>query len=199
MKAQQINKYMLIDDLSQLPDSFKDGYRGVLLLLRNKDGETGNADRKAIKRITQNIQDWTKTVLEFESIKAHDKRFKDHRIYTSVNARDMKKAIHEFKVRQLQAQYDHGELEGEFYCDIKNRFFSCAMNPRSAVTKNFLIDCDTDAGYASAHRCIKDGALTILADYATRNGRHIIIEPCNPANFKWCTAEIKKDDLISIA
>lgn len=43
---------MIIDNLSDLPDMFKDGVRGIVLLHRNKDGQSGNAQRKALKKIS---------------------------------------------------------------------------------------------------------------------------------------------------
>ncbi len=55
---------MLIEDLDSLPSTFTDGIRGVLLLKRNKDGECGNAQRKAIKHIYRSTEEWKEAVRE---------------------------------------------------------------------------------------------------------------------------------------
>lgn len=189
---------MLIDDLAQLPDTFKEGYRGVLLLLRSKDGQHGNADRKALKQITRNTDEWTHVVNEFKRMRKYPE-YEHHRIYSSINARDIGRAIREFKVRQLSADYDDGELVFDFYTDIKNRFFSCLMNPISKMTSYFLIDCDSLDEYNHAMASLQDAALIdkIIFEYKTRNGFHIITQPFNPQNVKG--VQIKKDELISIA
>ena len=51
---------MLIDDLSVLPDCFKDGYRGIMLIHRNKDGGLGNSQRKSVKKISTGKDSWGK-------------------------------------------------------------------------------------------------------------------------------------------
>lgn len=181
---------MLIDDLTQLPDSFKDGVRGILLLQRNKDGETGNAQRKSIKLISNGINDWNDKIDQLHHLQRNS--HPNHRIYSSVNSRCLKSAIHEFKHRQLDADLADKKSYDEFYIDIKNRFFSALMNPKSRNESFFLIDCDTPQEYSDAFYKVKD---LIVFDYATKNGRHIITKPFNPNEIK---VEIKKDDLIYI-
>ncbi len=182
---------MLIDDLDVLPSSFKDGVRGILLLYRTKDGEVGNAQRKSIKLISNSIEDWTNKIHQLHHLQRNS--HPNHRIYSSVNSRNLKSAIHEFKHRQLDADLADQKSFDEFYIDIKNRFFSALMNPKCRDDSNFLIDCDTDEEYEKAiDRIPKD---LILFDYATKNGRHIISKPFNPNEIK---VEIKKDDLIYI-
>jgi hypothetical protein len=182
---------MIIDDLSKLPASFKNGYRGILLIHRNKDGAKGNAQRKSFKKISSSLEQWEKIVLEF----AHMQKTShpEFRIYSSVNSRNMQKAIHEFKRRQLEFDYGNNQELDEFYRDIDNRFFSCLMNPNCKMESNFLIDCDTEADYQKA-KCLIPNDLWIL-DYKTKNGRHLITKPFNPNEIK---VEIKKDDLINI-
>ena len=185
---------MLIDDLSKLPDQFKNGYRGVLLLHRNKDGLVGNAQRKAFKSITTGIEHWTETVERFNHLRKT--AYPEHRIYSSVNSRNIGRAIHEFKKRQLEYDYsDNRELD-EFYRDIQNRFFSCLMNPSCRNEKHFLVDCDSLDEYDRAINEIPEDL--IIFDYATKNGRHIITKPFNPTKCETFNL-IKKDDLLSIA
>jgi hypothetical protein len=182
---------MLISDLNMLPDSFKEGVRGILLLFRNKDGETGNAQRKCIKKISRNKEEWTKIVFEFNELQQNSHQ--RYRIYSSVNARNLDKAVHEFKLRAIGVDYGSVEERDWFYVDIQNRFFSCLMNPNCRTESNFLIDCDTDEEYEKAIERIPNEL--VLCDYATRSGRHIITRPFNPNEIK---VEAKKDELILI-
>jgi hypothetical protein len=182
---------MLIDDLSELPDTFKDGVRGVMLLHRNKDGSTGNAQRKSIKMISNGIVDWNNKIEQLRHLQAT--AYPNHRIYSSVNSRSMTKTSHQFKRRELDLE-NHCEIaKTEFYVDIVNRFFSCLMCTSSKQQSYFLIDCDEDEEYEKAIDRIPEDY--ILADYATKNGRHIISKPFNPHEIK---IEVKTDDLIYI-
>ncbi len=182
---------MLIDDLTQLPHHFKEGYRGIMLLCRNKDGQVGNAQRKCFKKITKGVSQWNEAVEKFKHLR--DTAYPTHRIYASVNSRNMPKAIHEFKRRQLEFDYGNNQELDEFYRDIENRFFSCLMNPSCRETSYFLIDCDTEQEYEKAIDRISPEL--IIFDYATKSGRHIITHPFNPNDVK---VEVKKDDLIAI-
>ncbi len=112
---------MIIDDLSAVPELFCEGVRGIILLHRNKDGEKGNAQRKAIKKISRNKQEWIEIIQEFKNLQQHS--YSGHRIYSSVNSRNMEKAIHEFKRRQIDFDYGTEEERHWFYMDLQNRFF----------------------------------------------------------------------------
>jgi hypothetical protein len=182
---------MIIDDLSQLPDIFKNGYRGIMLLHRNKDGGHGNANRNSFKMISSSIEQWRDIVCKFRHLQ--QTAYPNHRIYCSVNSRSIKKAIHEFKRRQLEFDYGNNQELDEFYRDIENRFFSCLMNPGCRDTSYFLVDCDSPEEYNIARKEISEK--NILFDYPTKNGRHLITYPFNPSE---STIEIKKDDLILI-
>ena len=183
----------LIEDLHSIPEIFTDGYRGVLLLKRNKDGEEGNAQRKAIKTITRNSKNWKETIKELYELQQTS--FQGYRIYSSINRRDITKAIQEFKRRQLENDFGNLYEFESFYCDIKNRFFSCLMNPSSRDQNNFLIDCDSQEEYANAELQLRNTGL-ILFQYATKNGWHIITRPFNPNDYG--NMKIKKDELMYI-
>lgn len=182
---------MIIDNLDKVPSCFKDGVRGILLLHRNKDGENGNAQRKSVKKISKNEQEWKEIILRFKELQQHS--YQGYRIYSSVNSRNMEKAIHEFKLRQLNVDYGSIEELHWFYKDIENRFFSCLMNPNCKHESNFLIDCDSKEEYEMAKERIPSNL--IIFEYLTKNGMHIITKPFNPNEIK---VEIKKDDLIYI-
>lgn len=183
---------MLIEDLSQIPEFLIDGYRGILLIRRNKDGEPGNAQRRAFKQISSNADHWRKIIAQFQHLQQTS--HPDYRIYSSVNPRNMSKAIHEFKRRQLEFDYGNNAELDEFYRDIENRFFSCLMNPGCKERSFFLIDCDSKQEYQDALNKIPEEH--VVFDYATKNGRHLITTPFNPNEIN---VPIKKDDLLAIA
>lgn len=183
----------LIEDLDSIPAIFTKGVRGIMLLRRNKDGEEGNAQRKAIKRITKSTKEWKAAILELRDMQ--QSTHQGYRIYSSLNERNMSKAIHEFKRRQLEVDYVSHEFFGDFYCDITNRFFSCLMNPGARASNYFLIDCDTKEEYDHAKLQLKDSDLIIM-EYPTKNGTHIITHPFN--RDEYVQMQIKKDDLMFI-
>ena len=183
----------LIEDLDSVPEIFTDGVRGIMLLRRNKDGEEGNAQRKAIKRISRDTYEWKAFIRELYELQQTSHQ--GYRIYSSVNSRDITKAIHEFKRRQLETDYGTMHEFESFYCDVKNRFFSCLMNPNCRAQNNFLIDCDTQLEYEHAELQLRNSGLVIM-EYKTRNGVHIITRPFNPNDYG--NMEIKKDELMFI-
>jgi len=182
---------MIIDNLDELPEMFKEGIRGILLLFRSKDGECGNAQRKAIKKISRNQQEWEEIIHEFRDLQKNS--YPRHRIYSSVNSRNIEKAIHEFKSRQLSVDYGTEYERDWFYVDLQNRFFSCLMNPNCRMSSNFLVDCDSEDEYIAAKEKIPEEFL--LYEYPTKNGRHIITRPFNPNEIQ---VPVKKDELMFI-
>lgn len=175
----------------QVPDRFKTGYRCILLLHRNKDGCQGNAQRKCYKKISSCPAEWDEIVAEFTAIQ--EQAIIPYRIYASVNERDLKKAIHEFKVRQLA--YDYGQTEGpqKFYTDLNERFFSCIASPGSRKESQFLFDCDDKDTYWKVIDEVPQDA--IVYDYATKSGRHVITMPFNPKDL---TVPYRNDDLLFV-
>jgi hypothetical protein len=186
---------VLIDDLTQLPKVFKTGFRGIILLYRTKDGAEGNPHRTCIKRISANEEEFDLHVKNLNEMRLE--RYPEHRIYASVNARDIQKAIREFKRRQLDVDYDQHEINNRFYIDIENRFFSCFMNPSCKSESNFLFDCDTMQEYIDCSFALKNNNIEYF-DYSTKNGWHIITKAFNYNKFQ-LPVEPKKDDLIAIA
>lgn len=182
---------MLIDNLEGIHQMFKDGVRGIMLLHRNKDGAVGNAQRKSIKKISRDPDEWQKIVCEFRDLQLSS--YQNYRIYASVNSRDMSKAIHEFKLRQVAHDYGNLYELNWFYTDIQNRFFSCLMNPNCREQNIFLIDCDSEDEYQHAMRTIPEEF--ILFEYTTKKGHHILTRPFNPNEYK---IDFKKDDMMLI-
>lgn len=178
------------------PKEFKTGYRGVLLLHRTKDGALGgDQQRNALKTITSSVAEYDQAIDDFKELQRLV--YPNHRIYSSVNPRNMDKAIREFKRRQLDLDYEPDQIKWEFYADVRNRFFSCVMGPTAKDGNHFLVDCDTDAEYAEAIGNIPPS--DILYDYPTKKGRHLIIRASNLQLFKESVrTRIKRDDLIYI-
>ena len=185
---------MLIDNLEKVPEMFQDGIRGIFLLLKKKDGGTGNTKRKSLKMISNNKDEWKEIIIYFMNLKLNCPFYKNHRIYASINSRNIEKAIHLFKVRSVDIDFGSISERDLFYTDIENRFFSCLMSPDCRKQSNFLIDCDSIDEYNDAKLLIPEDL--VLFDYETKNGRHIITKSFNPQQYKDIT--IDKDNLIYI-
>jgi hypothetical protein len=193
MREMREKREPLITNLDSIPEIFTDGIRGILLIRRNKDGEKENAQRKAIKRISRSTKEWRAFVCELRDIQ--QSTHQRYRTYSSVNSRDISRAIHEFKRRQLEMDYGNMYEFHSFYCDVKNRFFSCLMNPNCRETSYFLIDCDTPEEYEYAALQLRESGL-ILFQYPTKKGIHIITQPFNPNDYG--NMQLKKDELMFI-
>jgi len=177
---------------------FSDGVRVLFLIHRNKEGgETNNTKVKKI--ITRDSDEF-----RLELIKLVDEKERSelpYRIYSSVNGRDIEKAIRQFKFEMLEADYYSDEDRQGFYYDSKNRFIGALMSPASRMKDQsfFVIDVDNEEG-----RDVMGEALTevercggeIVKQYPTKNGWHIITKPFNPTEFNCKGVEIKKDALL---
>lgn len=165
------------------PDSFKSGVRVLLLMLRAKDGGSAKTDRKAVKKVV------TTSPEEFEAeLAALRSRWQpNERIYSTINARNIEKAIRIFRYRQLDVDYFATPDRQSFYLDLENRWISCLKDGKASNGSLFLFDIDGDNPQASnIHQELvtrKAGFSTfvLVDDYCTRNGRHVITEPFNPS------------------
>src|SRR5688500_17611081 len=103
------------------PASFKEGIRVLLLMLRSKYGGSAKTDRKATKKVvTQTPAEFDEALKELRSLWRPNER-----IYASVDARDLKKAIRQFQFRCLEANWFDEENRNNFYLDLENRWISC--------------------------------------------------------------------------
>ena len=155
---------------------FTDGVRLVQLILRSADGGIGNGT-KVKKYISTNKVEFYDCVLECLMYKYLSN--KNYRIYSTVNARDVSKAIRQFKQSQLDNDYNGDEIRNSFYNDVRNRWISALMKPSSKVTSYFIMDVDTNDAGAIRGRLDEINA-EILTDYKTKNGWHIVTKPFNP-------------------
>ncbi len=186
---------------NKIPQSFKKGLRLIMLIQRGKEGGKSNKpDRVSIRKLSSNEIEFNEIVEEFEKIKENTN--KELRIYSCMNKRDINKAIHEFKKLQLDAEYWDSESRNRFYLDIKNRWISCMMKPNSRAESFFLIDIDEKNEEIISQ--IKDKLTrlptspqtTIIFEYQTKNGYHLITTSFNPSLFKFDNVEIKKDGML---
>lgn len=182
---------------------FMDGYRFIMLTQRHGDGgRSNNPDRVARKkRISKDREEFLEIVEEFLEIK-NDTEV-PLRIYSCVNSRDIKKAIREFKQRQLDADYFDEDSRNNFYLDVKNRWFSSIMQPKCRAETKFLIDVDNIIGDKSdiseVDKYLKEINVKVLLKYPTKNGWHIVTKPFNPALWNDGFGDIKKDALLLLS
>lgn len=174
--------------------TFKDGYRVLLLIHRSKDGGSNRPDYHSVKRLSKNPKEFDKVFSDLKKLK--EKSEIPYRLYSTVNPRDIHKAIRLFKFKQLEADYYDNESHIGFYTDIKNRWFGCLMNPKAKMGSNFIIDVDsTDPiGKEDARNILLEQGISLLAEYPTLNGFHFVTEPYNPSLTP--QLEIKKDALV---
>ena len=178
-------------------EDFRNGYRVLMLHQRGKHGGHNRPDWHVIKRISTNEQEFEVQLNALRDMRQRAENSDLLRIYSCVNRRDIEKAIRQFKFEQLEADYYDSENRHKFYRDVKNRFISALMSPRSRAETHFLIDFDYEEdGEPDDARVELKNNTTILLEYDTPNGKHFITEPYNPNNTP--ELEIKKDALIFI-
>lgn len=167
---------------------FMYGVRMIMLTHRSKEGGKMNQpDRVAVRRISKNQDEFMEIFNEFTKMKDSDPR--PLRIYSSVNPRNVEKAIMHFKHKQLDADYYDEESRHGFYYDIKNRWISALMQRSCKAGSQFLIDIDEEDNLEEAMSllkkitlekgfgsCFEEGIYT----YPTKHGFHIVTPPFNP-------------------
>jgi len=161
------------------PDLFKEGTRVIMRTLRGKEGGSNKPDRKSKKYVTRSVDEFNET-----HTKLLAERQENERIYSTINPRNIEKAIRIFKERMLDSDYYADEDRHWFYIDMYNRWISSLMAPTAKMDTQFLVDIDYDEGdnvnYEGVIREeIKKFELTIIHEYETKNGRHIILKPFN--------------------
>lgn len=169
------------------------GYRLLMLMHCKKDG----ADKSTVlheRIITKNPEEFEQALYEMMMTAVSEcSKDREMRIYSSVNARDPKKAIREFKRRQLEHDYGDQDDMMDFYNDLGNQWISCLMKPSNRIGTTFLIDIDEEDD-----ELLIGHALTSITRnfkrYPTKNGHHILTSPFNPAQLPG--AKINKDGLL---
>jgi hypothetical protein len=188
--------------LSQEFIDFRHGVRTLFLIQRHKEGgETNNS--KLIKKITRNTVEWQEALEEL-LVEKYSSPLK-LRIYACVNDRNFNKAIHKFKVEQLEADLYDQEQKENFYLDIRNRFIGCLMQPPQRASSLFLFDCDdvenpTDEHFNDIENFYAGIGDNHIKTYRTKNGNHVITKPFNYTKLKLpAKTELKKDGLLLLS
>lgn len=164
----------------------------MLLLSRKKDGAEKNMTEHSCKKlISKNPKEFEKNFQELLAVKKPEER-----IYSSLDERYLRKAIRLFKFGQLDADYCGEKQRNEFYMDIFNRWVSMLSNPTCRKGTLFLADCDSDEDEDMVRADIATGNVICIHEYATKNGRHFILNPFNPNNVPY---EVKKNALLLLA
>lgn len=175
-------------------DQFKTGYRIIMLVNRDKESRKSTTDRKNIRYITENTDKFNYYLHLLRTVKE-----KNERIYVSVNSRNMASAIRLFKKRQLDNDYMSDDQRFAFYCDIGNRFISCLQSPEARLSRNFLIDLDSQdmKPYIDVSTTL-ERITKILYARETPNGFHFITEPFDSSKFHHPKATLLKDGMLFI-
>lgn len=189
-----------IDEVMHKFRNHVDGVNVLFLIHRSKEGGT-NKGTKMYKEIVRGADEF-KDKLEYLYERAHVESLEVDiplRIYSTVNSRDMEKAIRQFKQKMLDADYDQDDLRYTFYNDVKNRWISSLMSPRARFDKKFLIDIDDITQLDSVYEVLTELDVTVYAHYDTVNGAHLITEPFNPKELEqhnFNEVSINKDGLL---
>jgi len=172
----------------EFPPFLSTGIRLIEVLERKKDGFESS---RVVKRIITDSRSGFRRVIS----QLEEDMLRGQRLYVSVNPRNLRKAIYDFKQKQLQADYTESE---DFYLDIKNRFFSSLA--RSKDDSLFLFDIDNvDAIPDSFYENIKKADVKILWSVKTVTGFHVITFPFNHTVFDWGeNISIETDGLVLI-
>lgn len=151
------------------PDSFKTGFRVLLLVSRNKDGAE---KRSPVTRVTDTVEHFDRALEELWTLATPEQR-----VYSTANARSVRKAARLFQERQLAAQFDPDPFK--FYHNLESRWASCMMDETAQEKENkvWMFDCDDEHDL----REVADQLLLSEEQYRynTVSGTHVFVKPFN--------------------
>lgn len=165
----------IVDDFAE----FTDGIRVIMLIHRSKDGASHSTRhlRMIFTNGRKEFEDALAMLLEQKIRSTID----GLRIYSTVNPRNIRKAISQFKHDQLDIDDADEDSKLFFYLGIKSRFSSCLMRPSSRMDSLFVFDIDNpmtlDEALGIFDRCPENPE--IVKQYKTKNGWHIVTKPFN--------------------
>lgn len=173
---------------------FKDGIRVVSLINRGNQNTNRNSKIWVNKIITSNKEEFDEAVNFLKIIKKENKNL-DLRIYSSVNSRNIKKAIKLFCHKQLDLIESNYEI---FYKMINDSFVSCLSKPENRETKYFMIDYD-DKNEKKLFSFLSNQNISKKLIYETKKGYHCITLPFDSRLInKLENATLHKDGLLLI-
>lgn len=159
-------------------EEFMTGIRLILRCGRNKDGGARRPSRAVAAR---NLPEFSAKLTQLI-----DDLLPGERVYASVDERLFGVATRLFKERVLTIDYSGAREQEKFYFDLNKVWESCLGSPTARATKYFLFDLDSPEESALFDKTwpgvsSSPGTPTILDDYPTKNGRHVVTTPFNPA------------------
>lgn len=173
--------------------------RVFFLMQRRKDVDGAPHDhmvRSVVKKISRNASESVGIIEEMlETVRTGTHQ----RLYVSVNSRDINKAIREFKHRQLDHDYHAEDVRQDFYCDIKNRWISCLMQPSARASTRFLFDCDSVEQIAALENKLARSRIEVFGRFDTKNGQHVVTAPHDPRLTAVDGVTAAKDGLLLIS
>lgn len=182
-------------------NEFTDGVRLMMLLERKKDGGSNKEERRvSFSKITLNKDDFKNSLLQVLMLQATI--YPNHRLYLSVNARNLKKVVRDMEVSLLESHYADETCRTNTHAKLLKSPRHWLMQPKNSTTSYFILDIDNIEGRdieGEALKKIADLGISIIKKYKTKNGWHIVTEPFNPALWDNSLGEIKKDGLILIS
>jgi hypothetical protein len=147
-----------------LINKFSDGIR--LILISNRNGNY----HFFVSRHKQEFEQYVKE--EYKKLPV------GFRIYSSINKRNLEKAIRKFKEQQLKADYIP-QMKNAFYTRIERYFISALADSSSRDEKKYLIDIDDISISNEIQNLIYKNNIKPIYEYNTITGKHIIVEPFN--------------------
>lgn len=177
-------------------DEFTTGTRFLKLLHRNKEGgPTSESKRRGGFAISHSPEEYYDALVRLLTLKTVSS--KPYRLYASVNARDLLKAEHQFKIEMIEAEFAGGETREYFWKNGDSKWAGALMKPRARASSYFLLDIDGgEETLAPVLKWLGEQGMDYVKQYQTPGGYHIITKPFNPNDFKFEGVEIKKDALL---
>jgi hypothetical protein len=185
-------------DICEQFKDFIDGPRMIMLIQREKDGGSHKEEKRSLStRFTFGPVSFKRALAELLMLRP---LYENSRIYANVNKRNLKKVIRCIEGELLDSHYvsDLEQKTNTYMKLIKSprHFF---MQPSVREESLFLIDVDITQkepdALAEPLKLIAHIGCSVLLQYKTKNGYHLITTPFNPALWTH-SSEIKKDGLM---
>lgn len=194
--GEDLDKHALaiMDDFSQ----FTHGTRVLLLIRRHKEGgHNKESKRRRAREVVHDLDEMRKALAKLLLMKSTSEL--DLRIYMSVSPRDIGKAEKEFKRSMLEADFADGENKRYFWQNLEEKWISALMSSNPMKDEGlFILDIDQDDNSDALIWCGKN-KVSVLKQYRTKSGWHMVVKPFNRTLFPAELGEVKDDGLLLLA
>lgn len=182
-------------------NDFSDGVRLLLLLERTKDSGHNKEDKRVVMtKVTLDRDSFKKGLTELLILK--ETLYKSHRIYLSVNPRNIAQIIRDIEIDLLNAHYTDSLCRESTYTKLIKSPRHWVMQPKNSIGSLFILDIDDKGGIDKSGEALKkveELGVEVRLAYRTKNGWHIVVEPFNPSLWDSTLGEIKKDGLLLLS